>query len=141
MSKSLGNGIDPHEVSKRLGAEIIRLWIASTDYSGELAISEEILKRVTETYRRIRNTLRFLLSNLSDFDFEKNARPVEDWLEIDKYAVALAQNLQDDVLAHYEKFEFHPVVSKLATFCSEDLGAVFFDWLKGSRLHLNSHSA
>ena len=130
MSKSLGNGIDPHEVSNRLGAEIIRLWIASTDYSGELAISEEILKRVTETYRRIRNTLRFLLSNLSDFDFEQHGRPVEDWLEMDKYAVALAQNLQDDVLAHYEKFEFHPVVSKLATFCSEDLGGFYLDVLK-----------
>src|SRR5476649_369429 len=130
MSKSLGNGIDPHEVSNRLGAEIIRLWIASTDYSGELAISEEILKRVTETYRRIRNTLRFLLSNLSDFDFEQHARPVEEWLEMDKYAIALAQNLQDDVLAHYEKFEFHPVVSKLATFCSEDLGGFYLDVLK-----------
>jgi isoleucyl-tRNA synthetase len=130
MSKSLGNGVDPHEVSNRLGAEIIRLWIASTDYSGELAISEEILKRVTETYRRIRNTLRFLLANLSDFDFEKHARPVDEWLEIDRYAVALAQNLQDDVLAHYEKFEFHPVVSKLATFCSEDLGGFYLDVLK-----------
>jgi isoleucyl-tRNA synthetase len=130
MSKSLGNGVDPHEVSNRLGAEIIRLWIASTDYSGELAISEEILKRVTETYRRIRNTLRFLLANLSDFDFEKDAVPVGDWLELDRYAIALAQNLQDDVLAHYEKYEFHPVVSKLATFCSEDLGGFYLDVLK-----------
>ncbi len=103
MSKSLGNGIDPHEVANRLGAEIIRLWIASTDYSGELAISEEILKRVTEGYRRIRNTLRFLLANLSDFDFAKDARPVGDWLEIDRYAVALSAGLQADILAHYEK--------------------------------------
>jgi isoleucyl-tRNA synthetase len=130
MSKSLGNGIDPHEVANRLGAEIIRLWIASTDYSGELAISEEILKRVTEGYRRIRNTLRFLLANLSDFDFEKNARPVEDWLEIDRYAVALSANLQTDILAHYEKYEFHPVVAKLQTFCSEDLGGFYLDVLK-----------
>ncbi len=130
MSKSLGNGVDPHEVSNRLGAEIIRLWIASTDYSGELAISEEILKRVTETYRRIRNTLRFLLANLSDFDFEKDALPVEEWIDLVRFAVALAQNLQDDVLAHYEKYEFHPVVSKLATFCSEDLGGFYLDVLK-----------
>jgi isoleucyl-tRNA synthetase len=130
MSKSLGNGIDPEEVANRLGAEIIRLWIASTDYSGELAISEEILKRVTEGYRRIRNTLRFLLANLSDFDFEKNARPVEDWLEIDRYAVALSANLQTDILAHYDKYEFHPVVSKLQTFCSEDLGGFYLDVLK-----------
>jgi isoleucyl-tRNA synthetase len=130
MSKSLGNGIDPHEVANRLGAEIIRLWIASTDYSGELAISEEILKRVTESYRRIRNTLRFLLANLSDFDFEKHARPVEDWLEIDRYAVALTANLQTDILAHYDKYEFHPVVAKLQTFCSEDLGGFYLDVLK-----------
>ena len=131
MSKSLGNGIDPHEVANRLGAEIIRLWIASTDYSGELAISEEILKRVTEGYRRIRNTLRFLLANLSDFDFEKHARagrrlardrPLRDG--------AVAQNLQDDILAHYEKYEFHPVVAKLQTFCSEDLGGFYLDVLK-----------
>jgi len=130
MSKSLGNGIDPHEVANRLGAEIIRLWIASTDYSGELAISEEILKRVTEGYRRMRNTLRFLLANLSDFDFAKDARPVSDWLEIDRYAVAMTAGLQADVLAHYEKYEFHPVVAKLQTFCSEDLGGFYLDVLK-----------
>ena len=130
MSKSLGNGIDPHDVANRLGAEIIRLWIASTDYSGELAISEEILKRVTEGYRRIRNTLRFLLANLSDFDYAKDARPVGEWLEIDRYAVALAQQWQKDVLAHYEKFEFHPIVAKLQTFCSEDLGGFYLDVLK-----------
>jgi isoleucyl-tRNA synthetase len=130
MSKSLGNGIDPHDVANRLGAEIIRLWIASTDYSGELAISEEILKRVTEGYRRIRNTLRFLLANLSDFDYAKDARPVGEWLEIDRYAVALAQQWQKDVIAHYEKFEFHPIVAKLQTFCSEDLGGFYLDVLK-----------
>lgn len=130
MSKSLGNGVDPHEVANRLGAEIIRLWIASTDYSGELAISEEILKRVTEGYRRIRNTLRFLLSNLSDFDFEQHALPADQWLEIDRYAVALTHTLQNDVLAHYDRYEFHPVVAKLQTFCSEDLGGFYLDVLK-----------
>jgi isoleucyl-tRNA synthetase len=130
MSKSLGNGIDPHDVANRLGAEIIRLWIASTDYSGELAISEEILKRVTESYRRIRNTLRFLLANLSDFDFAANARPASEWLEIDRYAVALSAELQRDILAHYEKYEFHPVVAKLMTYCSEDLGGFYLDVLK-----------
>ncbi|MBB3255418.1 isoleucyl-tRNA synthetase [Paraburkholderia bannensis] len=130
MSKSLGNGVDPHEVANRLGAEIIRLWIASTDYSGELAISEEILKRVTEGYRRIRNTLRFLLSNLSDFDFEKHALPADQWLEIDRYAVALTHTLQNDVLSHYDRYEFHPVVAKLQTFCSEDLGGFYLDVLK-----------
>lgn len=130
MSKSLGNGIDPHEVANRLGAEIIRLWIASTDYSGELAISEEILKRVTEGYRRIRNTLRFLLANLSDFDFARHAVPVDEWLEIDRYAVAFSQQLQTELLGHYEKYEFHPVVAKLQTYCSEDLGGFYLDVLK-----------
>jgi isoleucyl-tRNA synthetase len=130
MSKSLGNGIDPHDVANRLGAEIIRLWIASTDYSGELAISEEILKRVTEGYRRIRNTLRFLLANLSDFDVAQHAQPVGEWLEIDRYAVALTDELQKDILAHYEKYEFHPVVAKLQTFCSEDLDGFYLDVLK-----------
>ncbi|CAG2287959.1 MULTISPECIES: isoleucine--tRNA ligase [Burkholderia] len=130
MSKSLGNGIDPHEVANRLGAEIIRLWIASTDYSGELAISEEILKRVTEGYRRIRNTLRFLLANLSDFDFAQHAVPADEWLEIDRYAVAFSQQLQTELLGHYEKYEFHPVVAKLQTYCSEDLGGFYLDVLK-----------
>jgi isoleucyl-tRNA synthetase len=130
MSKSLGNGVDPQEVSNRLGAEIIRLWIASTDYSGELAISEEILKRVTESYRRIRNTLRFLLANLSDFDVEKHARPVDEWLDIDRYAVALTAKLQRDIIGHYERYEFHPVVARLLTFCSEDMGGFYLDVLK-----------
>ncbi|MPV69166.1 isoleucine--tRNA ligase [Burkholderia sp. BE17] len=130
MSKSLGNGIDPHEVANRLGAEIIRLWIASTDYSGELAISEEILKRVTEGYRRIRNTLRFLLANLSDFDYAQHAVPVGEWLEIDRYAVAFSAQLQAELLGHYEKYEFHPVVAKLQTYCSEDLGGFYLDVLK-----------
>jgi isoleucyl-tRNA synthetase len=140
MSKSLGNGVDPHEVANRLGAEIIRLWIASTDYSGELAISEEILKRVTESYRRIRNTLRFLLANLSDFDYAQHAMPVDAWLEIDRYAVALASDLQNDLLASYEKYEFHPVVAKLQTFCSEDLGGFYLDVLK-DRLYTSAPNA
>ncbi|MEX3605640.1 MAG: isoleucine--tRNA ligase [Burkholderia sp.] len=130
MSKSLGNGIDPHEVSNRLGAEIVRLWIASTDYSGELAISEEILRRVTEGYRRIRNTLRFLLANLSDFDYVKDALPAAEWFEIDRYAIAFSAQLQTELLAHYEKYEFHPVVAKLQTYCSEDLGGFYLDVLK-----------
>lgn len=130
MSKSLGNGVDPHEVANRLGAEIIRLWIAATDYSGELAISEEILKRVTESYRRIRNTLRFLLANLSDFNFAAHARSISEWLEIDRYAVAITADLQREVLIHYDHYEFHPVVAKLLTFCSEDMGGFYLDVLK-----------
>jgi len=130
MSKSLGNGIEPQEIADKLGAEIIRLWIASTDYSGELSISDEILKRVTEGYRRIRNTLRFLLSNLSDYVHAEHAVPVDEWLEIDRYAVAMAAELQRDILMHYEVYEFHPVVAKLQIFCSEDLGGFYLDVLK-----------
>jgi isoleucyl-tRNA synthetase len=130
MSKSLGNVIAPQTVSNSLGAEILRLWVASTDYSGELSISDEILKRVVEAYRRIRNTLRFLLANIADFDPREHALPVKDWLEIDRYAVALAGELQRSLLADYERYEFHPAVARLQAFCSEDLGGFYLDILK-----------
>ncbi|GAB4468559.1 MAG: isoleucine--tRNA ligase [Burkholderiaceae bacterium] len=130
MSKSLGNVIRPQEVSDKLGAEIIRLWVASTDYSGELTIGDEILKRVVESYRRIRNTLRFLLANTTDFDIAAHAVPIGDLLEIDRYALALTAQMQAEALACYERYEFHPVVAKLQTFCSEDLGAFYLDILK-----------
>ena len=130
MSKSLGNVIAPQKVSDTLGAEILRLWVAATDYSGELSISEEILKRVVESYRRIRNTLRFLLANTADFDPGRHAIPVRQWSEIDRYAVALTERLQREVTADYQSYEFHPIVAKLQTFCSEDLGAFYLDVLK-----------
>ncbi|HNP04661.1 MAG TPA: class I tRNA ligase family protein, partial [Rhodocyclaceae bacterium] len=130
MSKSKGNVIAPQQVSDKMGAEILRLWTASTDYSGELSISDEILKRVVEAYRRIRNTLRFLLANTADFDAAKDMLPVEQWLEIDRYALALTRELQTDCTADYERYEFHRVVQALQTFCSEDLGGFYLDILK-----------
>src|SRR5450830_234566 len=130
MSKSLKNGVEPQKVADSLGAEILRLWVASSDYSGEISISDEILKRVVEAYRRIRNTLRFLLANTADFDPAKHAVPVAEMLEIDRYAIANMANLQKDVLAHYDAYEFHPVVSKLQMYCSEDLGGFYLDILK-----------
>ncbi len=130
MSKSKGNVVAPQKISDTLGADILRLWVASTDYSGELSISDEILKRVTESYRRIRNTLRFLLANTSDFDISKDAVAVADMLEIDRYAVANMAALQAEILAHYQQFEFHPVMSKLQSYCSEDLGGFYLDILK-----------
>ena len=130
MSKSLGNVIAPQEVSGSLGAEILRLWVGATDYSGELSISNEILKRVVESYRRIRNTLRILLANLSDFDPATHAVPVADWVELDRYAVALAARFQEDLAGHYARYEFHLVTQKLQTFCSEDLSAFYLDVLK-----------
>lgn len=100
MSKSMGNVISPQKVFDTLGADILRLWVASTDYSGELSISDEILKRVTESYRRIRNTLRFLLSNTADFDPEKDAIAIDELLEVDRYAIASMKSLQSRSLAH-----------------------------------------
>ncbi|MET0543419.1 MAG: isoleucine--tRNA ligase [Variovorax sp.] len=130
MSKSLGNGLDPQEVSKKLGAEIIRLWVAASDYSGDIAGDDKILARVVDAYRRIRNTLRFLLANTSDFDIAKDAVPLGELLEIDRYALARAAQFQAEVLGHYKVYEFHPVVAKLQVYCSEDLGAFYLDILK-----------
>ena len=142
MSKSKGNVIIPQEVMDELGADILRLWVAATDYSGELSISKEILKRVVESYRRIRNTLRFLLANLADFAVERDALPVDEWLEIDRYALVMMHDLQRALTpselgnknvehqGHYGNYEFHLVAQKLQTFCSEDLGGFYLDILK-----------
>ncbi len=130
MSKSVGNVVAPQQISEKMGAEIIRLWCAATDYSGDLGIDDKILARVVDGYRRIRNTLRFLLANVSDFDPTKDAVPADQLLEIDRYALSRAAELQADILAHYEVYEFHPVVAKLQVYCSEDLGAFYLDVLK-----------
>lgn len=142
MSKSMGNVVAPQTVSDSLGAEILRLWVASTDYAGELSISDEILKRVVESYRRTRNTLRFLLANLSDFNETRDSIAPEAMLEIDQYAMIMTDSVQKEVLAHFEKYEFHPAMARLQTFCSEDLGAFYLDVLK-DRLYTsapNSHA-
>ncbi len=130
MSKSVGNVIAPQKLIDQYGADIVRWWVASADYSGDVTISDEIMKRVVESYRRIRNTLRFLLANTADFDARQHALPVEQWLEIDRYAIARMDALQRELLAHLEVFEFHPVTSKLQTYCSEDLGGFYLDILK-----------
>jgi isoleucyl-tRNA synthetase len=142
MSKSLGNFVALNEVTAKLGAEIIRLWCASTDYSGDLAIDDRILARVVDAYRRIRNTLRFLLANTSDFDPAKDAVAMAEMFEIDRWALARTAELQGEIVGpfdesrgvfaggHYGVYEFHPVVSKLQVFCSEDLGAFLLDVLK-----------
>jgi isoleucyl-tRNA synthetase len=130
MSKSLGNVVLPQKVSDTLGAEILRLWVGSTDYSGELSISDEILKRVVESYRRIRNTLRFLLANTSDFDPAKDAVPVAEMVELDRYAIAMTAQLQASLLAQYERFAFQPALQEIQTFCSADLGGFYLDVIK-----------
>ena len=154
MSKSLGNTVVPQEVTDKLGAEIVRLWVAATDYSGDLNIDDKILARVVDTYRRVRNTLKFLLANTSDFDIHQHAVPVDQMLEVDRYAVGRAAQLQADIVGHFNpqskvfegghfgRYEFHPVVSKLQIYCSEDLGAFYLDVLK-DRLYTtaaNSHA-
>jgi isoleucyl-tRNA synthetase len=130
MSKSKGNVMAPQEISSTLGAEILRLWVASSDFSGELTISSEILKRVVESYRRVRNTLRFLLANTSDFDPERHALPLAQLVEIDRYALAMTAAMQEQVTADYARYQFHLVAQKLQAFCSEDLGAFYLDVLK-----------
>ena len=142
MSKSLGNTVAPQEVIGKLGAEIVRLWVAATDYSGDLNIDEKILARVVDSYRRIRNTLRFLMANISDFDLNAESVDFKDLLEIDRYALSRTQQLQEQIVGvwnadkgvfeggHYGVYEFHPVVNKIQIFCSEDLGAFYLDILK-----------
>ena len=130
MSKSVGNVIYPQEVADKMGAEILRLWVANTDYSGELTISDEILKRVVEGYRRIRNTLRFLLANTDDFNPATDSVPVDQMLEIDRYAVEMVRALQASVQADYDRYDFHHIVQSLQNFCSEELGAFYLDVLK-----------
>jgi len=130
MSKSKGNVIAPQKIADTLGADILRLWVASTDYSGELSISDEILKRTVETYRRIRNTLRFLLANLADFNPAADTLPLAEWVEIDRYMLAYTAELQNDLLGFYERYEFHQAIARLHHFCSEDMGGFYLDILK-----------
>ncbi|MCS6996993.1 MAG: isoleucine--tRNA ligase [Casimicrobiaceae bacterium] len=130
MSKSLGNVVAPQQVADTLGAEILRLWVAATDYSGELALSEEILKRVTDTYRRIRNTLRFMLANTADFDPERDRVPLDEWVELDRYALAMTRQLAARCVQAYARYDFHVVMQQLMSFCAEDLGAFYLDVLK-----------
>ncbi|WP_037585205.1 isoleucine--tRNA ligase [Stenoxybacter acetivorans] len=131
MSKSLGNVIAPQKINDTLGADILRLWVASTDYSGELAISDEILKRVTESYRRLRNTLRFLLANLSDFNPIEHAVPQEQMISLDRYALVLARQLQEKLAGdYYPRYAFHYAVQEIVHFCAEDMGAFYLDILK-----------
>jgi isoleucyl-tRNA synthetase len=130
MSKSKGNVVAPQTVSDTLGAEILRLWVGATDYSGELSISNEILKRVVEGYRRIRNTLRFLLANTADFDPARDAVPAEKLFELDRYALDVAAGYFDDMRQKYAAYEFHLVVQALQLYCSEELGGRYLDILK-----------
>ncbi|MFT5656744.1 MAG: isoleucyl-tRNA synthetase [Gammaproteobacteria bacterium] len=130
MSKSVGNVVAPIKVTNTLGADILRLWVASTDYSGEMTISDEILKRTADSYRRIRNTLRFLLANTNDFDPTKDAIATSDLIALDSWIIAQALALQDELRHLYDTFQFHTAVQKIHHFCSETLGGFYLDVIK-----------
>lgn len=130
MSKSIGNVIAPLEVINKLGADILRLWIASTDYSAEIAVSDEILKRSADAYRRIRNTSRFLLANLNGFDPVKDAVKPSEMVVLDRWAVGMAQAAQEEILTAYEHYDFHRVVQRIMQFCSVEMGSFYLDIIK-----------
>jgi len=130
MSKSLGNVIAPQKVMNSLGADILRLWVASVDYSGEIPVSDEILKRLADAYRRIRNTARFLLANLNGFDPARDLLPSERMLPLDRWAVDRARDVQQAVAKAYEEYEFHIVYQRVHNFCAVDLGGFYLDIIK-----------
>lgn len=130
MSKSLGNIVTPQEVMDKLGADILRLWIASTDYSGEIAFSDEIIKRSADAYRRIRNTARFLLANLNGFDPEKDKIELDDLIVLDRWAIGAAKVAQDEIIEAYEAYDFHWVIQRLMQFCSVEMGSFYLDIIK-----------
>jgi len=130
MSKSIGNTVAPQDVMDKLGADILRLWVASTDYSGEMAVSDEILKRSADAYRRIRNTARFLLANLSGFNPLTDLVKPEEMVVVDRWAVGRAQAAQADIVASYENYDFHEVIQRLMQFCSVEMGSFYLDIIK-----------
>jgi isoleucyl-tRNA synthetase len=130
MSKSLGNTVSPQKVMKTLGADIIRLWVASTDYRGEIAVSDEILKRTSDAYRRIRNTSRFLLANMAGFDPATDKLAQADMLALDQWVVARALELQKEIEQAYLDYNFHLVYQKVHNFCAVDLGGFYLDVIK-----------
>src|SRR3984893_10425574 len=141
MSKSKGNVVAPQKVWNGLGAEVLRLWVGATDYSGDLSISDEILKRVVEGYRRIRNTLRFLLANTADFDARRDAVAAPELLELDRYQLSVANAYFEDMRSSYRKYEFHQVVRQLQLYCSEELGGFYLDVLKDRLYTTATYSA
>ncbi|MEP6898163.1 MAG: isoleucine--tRNA ligase [Rhodanobacter sp.] len=130
MSKSLGNVVAPQKVMDTLGADVLRMWVASADYRNEMTVSDEILKRVSDTYRRIRNTAKFLLGNLDGFDPARHLLPVEQSLLLDQWAIQQANDVQQAVLAAYERYDFPEVIARVQNFCTNELGALYLDITK-----------
>ncbi|XQW86001.1 isoleucine--tRNA ligase [Thalassotalea piscium] len=130
MSKSLGNVVTPSEITNKLGADILRLWVASVNYTQEITVSDEIFKRQADAYRRIRNTSRFLLANINGFVPSEHSVAVEDMIALDRWVLGKAAQLQDEIIEAYEKYEFHNVVHKLMNFCTTELGGFYLDIIK-----------
>ncbi len=140
MSKSRGNGVEPQKLAKTIGIDIIRLWVAATDYSSEMTYSDEIIKRTADAYRRIRNTSRYLLSNLDGFDPQQHLVPTDKLLSLDRWAVARAKQLQDELLIDYENYEFHYIYQKVHNFCAIDMGSFYLDVIKDRIYTMRSDS-
>lgn len=140
MSKSLGNVIAPEEIIKTLGADILRLWVASVDYRGEIAASKEIFTRISEMYRRIRNTARFFLANLNGFDPKKDMLKTDDMLALDRWAVDKTQRMQQEIIEAYDSYQFHAVVQKLHQFCVTDMGGFYLDIIKDRQYTMSTDS-
>ena len=130
MSKSLGNVVAPQKVFKSLGADILRLWVASSDFSSEMSVSDEILKRTADSYRRMRNTVRYLLSNLSGFNPEVDAINPDEMIALDRWIIHKTASLQEQVIHHYERYEFHQLYQLVHNFCILDLGGLYLDIIK-----------
>jgi len=130
QSKSLGNTISPQKIWDTLGADILRLWIASTDFRSEMVASDEIFKRVSDQYRRIRNTFRFLLGNINDFDANKDSIELNNLLELDKWILTELKSLHSDVTGHYKTYSYHLVVQRIHNFCVNQLGGIYLDVIK-----------
>ncbi|MDU8924600.1 isoleucine--tRNA ligase [Pasteurellaceae bacterium LIM206] len=130
MSKSIGNIVTPQQVMDKFGGDILRLWVASTDYTGEMTVSDEILKRAADSYRRIRNTARFLLANLNGFDPKRDMVKPENMIALDRWAVDCALNAQNEIKEAYDNYQFHSVVQRLMKFCSIEMGSFYLDIIK-----------
>lgn len=130
LSKSQGNYVALDKLVNQHGADILRLWVASTDYRNEVSISEEIIKRNSDAYRRIRNTARFLLANLFDFDPQSNCVNESDMIALDRWAIQRCQELQSEILAAYENYQFHVIYQKIHNFCAVDMGSFYLDIIK-----------
>jgi isoleucyl-tRNA synthetase len=130
MSKSLGNTVAPQKIFKDQGADILRLWVAATDYRGEMTVSDEIFKRVGDSYRRIRNTARFMLSNLNGFDPARDSVAEADLVGLDHWIVRQCQLLEDEVVEHYSNYNFHNIYQRVHNFCVIELGGFYLDVIK-----------